>query len=737
MNQSRRRIMLSALSLTMALSMLATPFANGNTAYALKDSERHEHIALAANALKVQAPHIQYDIQGTLNVQERTITASQTVTYRNSSKDKLDQLVFRLFADANRSKETQTSMFESNNAEIAKENPRISAEEFLGGIDILEVKDAATGQVLAYKNENQALTIELPQSLQTNSEIKLNMKYKTKIPYGMQRLSEYKNLFNGAHWFPVVSVYNEKTHSWAKEPYSKQFETDYYEVADYNVSLNVPEKMVVAMPGSLSETKAGEGRKIVTAKADNTREFVFFASEKFKKASKTTNGITVEYFYLNENNDPKKDQVIEQYLDHVAEVLSFFSDKFGPYEYPEFRVVESYVQGVAVEFSRLVQMGAINANAVPADDSVLVHEIAHQWFHSIIGNDSEHESFLDEGFADFAMCYFYEKQGNRLSGFNAIRLSTGAVDQKINSTNEETASMWNLLYYQQGRTALYELYRTVGEEKFDAFMQEYFKRYAYKNATVEGLLQTIEDQLGKEVRDLMDKNINQPNYELNPKFQMSEQEMQEYMKLINLQMYDGVLSGYPDLPKQTMINLIHKAMHGEPVAIVLADGVGKKAQEQQQMLVEGLNQMFAMNSVKPLIVTERQAVKQQLESTLAKSNVIVMGHSNKNAFIQALKPQLIKKAAEAAFPWKETMKTPNVYGAYGLVHPYNKDRVIVHYFWTGDQVSAQGEEQFLSKAPYKTMAVTNNFYQYMVYKQDGTVLNEKYTYNPLVEKFAE
>lgn len=740
MNKSGRRLMLSALSLTMALSLLATPYSSSSTAYALDESAARSSTKTAqANELanKQQAPHIQYDIQATLHAQDRLITATQKVKYRNQSKDKLDQVVFRLFADSNRSKDTQTAMFKKNNELIAKENPAMKPEDFLGGIDIQEVKDASTGQALAFKNENQALTVELPKGLDSNSEITLEMKYKTKIPFGMQRLSEYKDLVNGAHWFPVASVYNDATHSWAKEPYSTHFETDYYDVADYKVSLNVPENMVVAMPGDLTETKTGDGRKMVTAKADNTRELVFFASENFKKASKTKNGRTVEYFYLNEKNDPKKDQVVQQYLDHVLHVLDFFSEKFGPYGYPEFRVVESYVQGVAVEFSRLVQMGPIQASSNPADDSVLVHEIAHQWFHSMIGNDSENESFLDEGFADFAMSYFYEKEGSKLNGFNAIRLPNGPVDQKINSTNTESVDMSNLLFYQKGRQAIYELYCTVGESKFDAFMKEYFNRYAYKNATVEGLLQTIEDQLGIEARDLMDKNLNQPNYDLNPKYAMTEQEMQEYMKLITTQLYDNILSGFTDLPKYTMVNVMEKAIHGEPVVIVLADGVSKQAHKQQQIVLEGLNNMFSSIDVKPLVLSERQAVKKELESMLAKSNVIAIGNPNKNAFVQALKPQMVKKASEAKFPWKEMMKQSNVYGAYGVVHPYNKDRLVVHYFWTGDQASAKGEAQFLPMAAYKTMGATNNLYQYMVYKADGTVIKEQYTYNPISELFAE
>ncbi|WP_242069364.1 hypothetical protein [Paenibacillus dendritiformis] len=111
------------------------------------------------------------------------------------------------------------------------------------------------------------------------------------------------------------------------------------------------------------------------------------------------NGLTVEYYYYNDDNDPKKTEIINQYIDEAFKAITFFSEKFGPYDYPEFRIVESHVEGVAVEFSRLIQMGLVSAQDDPENKTAFVHEIAHQWFHSIIGNDSEHESFLDEGFA--------------------------------------------------------------------------------------------------------------------------------------------------------------------------------------------------------------------------------------------------------------------------------------------------------------------------------------------------
>ena len=83
-------------------------------------------------------------------------------------------------------------------------------------------------------------------------------------------------------------------------------------------------------------------------------------------------------------------------------------------------------------------------------------------------------------------------------GFDSMLLyESGPANKKITSTNKEVEGMANQVYYDRGRTALYELYRKVGEEKFDKLMKTYFNKYKFKNSTVKGLLETIEEVCGK------------------------------------------------------------------------------------------------------------------------------------------------------------------------------------------------------------------------------------------------
>ncbi|MGQ8873992.1 M1 family metallopeptidase [Paenibacillus sp. TSA_86.1] len=716
-----KKVMLSTLVVTLAASPLihTTHAAQWNSSILAADWEtaqvasNMQQTSRIPQAMSQEQSPIQYQIKARLDEKDMTLQGSQTVTYRNTSKDPLKELVMHTYADANRSKATQTIMYTGQNEQIAKEHPEKKASDFLGGIDILEVKQQE--EKLLFDNKNQALSVQLKTPLQPGQSVTFQVDYRIDIPYGMQRISYYKDQINGAQWFPVMSVYDEITHQWNKTPYSTSFESDFYTSSDFKVELNVPESYEVVMPGDLSSKKSTEdGRKVVTSYAGNTREFVFFAGPNLKVEREMRNGLTVEYFYS--GDDPAKKAAVHKYIDYAFKVIAFYSEKYGEYPYPEFRVIETHVDGFGVEYSRLIQMPERAAGLSPEDDTTFIHEIAHQWFHALIGNNSETESFLDEGFADFSTVYFLEKQGNKLGGFRSIQLDPSPIDLSIASTNEQVGEMANYVFYQKGRQAIYQLYRSVGEQKFDAFMKEYFHRFVYQNATIDGLLGTIEDVLGKEQRQDMEKALKKPGFELKHEYQMSEKELAAYMHDAYQPQYEAVVNNIPNLPYEVMIRLMEKSFRGEPLTIVLGDQVSKEAAKQQEQATSQLTQIFDVFGMKYDVVRDRKQLKQKLKREIGSSNLILVGNAKSNGFVQALKNNINARAKDTGLDWKEAMKTAGHSGAYVTKHPYNQNRLLIHYYWNGDHLSAKASASFMEKI-LESLTLSNNIYQR--YELDG------------------
>ncbi|WP_186786237.1 M1 family metallopeptidase [Paenibacillus agilis] len=739
-NKSSRVLRMAAglLSITIASQFLLAPsIIEASTSVKEVKTTSSSNTVSSSTGKHVQdgqrTSPIQYTIDLKLDEKQMKLSGTQSVLFRNTTKDELSEVVFHTFADSYRSIDTQTSMFQTSNKEIAKEYPNKKPADFLGGIDIKRVTDKSGEGKLSFENKNQSLSVKLGKTLKPGEEVVMELDYTVDLPFGMQRLAYYKDLISAVHFYPVVAMYDEEKQDWSRLPYSKTLETDYFESSDYKVSLNVPENYKVSMPGKLQETAADNGRKVVTATADKTREFVFFASPNYKVKSKNVNGVNIEMYYFGDSKE--KDAVAERYINQAAKAIDFFGKKFGAYPYQDFRIQETYVEGVAIEYTRVIQMGQISDHTVVEDDSVFIHEVAHQWFHAIIGNDSETEGFLDEGLTNFATSYFYEEQKDEMQGFNGMRMASAPSEKAIASNNDEAGDEAHPLYYERGRLAVYELYRKVGQPTFDRIMQEYYNRYALGNASIADWLQTIGDIAGKDIQEHMRKSLYEPNFDLSDAYKLTPEEEQHLTGLMMKSTYDQIFESNANLPQEVFARMYHRAYNGEPVTIVLSDGVSKKAMEQQKQLAEQIQTLMQMGGAEAKIVTERSLVKKQLEKELSKSHIIAIGSSRHNPVIQALKPGIQKGSKAIQLDWNKAMKQKDTSGVYMVKHPYHKDRLLMHIYWTSEQVNAKAWPTMM-QTMMKTSNFSSDFYQWFQMNGQGKVTAQKFEVNP-ISKFFE
>jgi hypothetical protein len=121
---------------------------------------------------------------------------------------------------------------------------------------------------------------------------------------------------------------------------------------------------------------------------------------------------------------PEHEHYAREMVRMATEALSAYSKWFGPYPWPDFTIAESYFGWNGNECSTLVMIDERIFNlphlAGGFVDSLVSHEICHQWWYNLVGTNGFCETWMDEGVA----CYF----GHRL------------LDQKVGKNN-------NLLKY--------------------------------------------------------------------------------------------------------------------------------------------------------------------------------------------------------------------------------------------------------------------------------------------------
>lgn len=196
-------------------------------------------------------------------------------------------------------------------------------------------------------------------------------------------------------------------------------------------------------------------------------------------------------------------------LDVAAHAVEIFSGHYAPYPYTELDIVATPTLALGVEYpgviaitSRIYDVTGTYAGR-PADvylETTVVHEVGHQWFYNLIGNDQLDDPWLDEALAQFAtLQYFANEYGP--SGEAGFRSSLEGRWARVENANIPiglpvagyTGSEYGAIVYGRGPLFFVTLQKEMGLEPFETFILEYTHSLAWDIATPE-ILQTLAEK---------------------------------------------------------------------------------------------------------------------------------------------------------------------------------------------------------------------------------------------------
>ncbi len=145
---------------------------------------------------------------------------------------------------------------------------------------------------------------------------------------------------------------------------------------------------------------------------------------------------------------------------------------------------------------------------------VIVHEVAHQWFSTLVPSDSRREPYLDEGLASFAAYqYFLEKYGADIAkNFlnNQIRLNyvvmrlLGYNDLPLSTPIENYENMFQYAGIIYGKAPLFfvKIRDLLGASRFDFLLSNWVKERAFKDSDIAGFITMLKNNEVKKSRDI-------------------------------------------------------------------------------------------------------------------------------------------------------------------------------------------------------------------------------------------
>jgi aminopeptidase N len=201
----------------------------------------------------------------------------------------------------------------------------------------------------------------------------------------------------------------------------------------------------------------------------------------------------------------------KRFLDTAGLSLDYFGGVISNYPYRQLDIAETgmFVSG-GMEYPQLIFM---DSNYLHTDASLknLAHQICHQWFYNIVGNNQITEAWLDEGLVSYLQEGVFLTVGEidekMVSDYKRLETALPDIKNKALAADLGAYTAWADYYniqYVRGKLMFYSLNKKMGSDAFDEFLRLYYSRYSYKIAGAAELRQTAEEVYGGGLTDFFE-----------------------------------------------------------------------------------------------------------------------------------------------------------------------------------------------------------------------------------------
>ncbi|KPL86198.1 M1 family metallopeptidase [Herpetosiphon geysericola] len=317
--------------------------------------------AFASDAANQSMPR--YAMQITLDPAAGSYSGSQVITYTNTTGASIDSLVLRSYPNF---------------------PPDVQGDGGDTTLNVTKVWSNAGELTINREAENTAFRIKLASTLAPNQQVVINTSFAGTIkawPDGSYPLLSA---------YPMLAVWDAAANDWRMDV-TRFPDRVLAETALYLVELTLPAELEVIGAGSLLRQNAD--RSVRTYVSGPVREWAA-AVGTFSSSSTLLDEIEVTAYgpeYLD----------LERVREMAVGALRSYQAKFGAYPY---RKLDVHVMpwdsrgGIEYPAYTIILVDSVVNREI---DYVVFHEVAHQWWYGMLGNDIYREAWLDEALANY------------------------------------------------------------------------------------------------------------------------------------------------------------------------------------------------------------------------------------------------------------------------------------------------------------------------------------------------
>ena len=359
----------------------------------------------------------------------------------------------------------------------------------------MQVQSVLEGNVtVKYIHKNDFLTI-VPTNLKTDSVFTFSIKYKG-VPKDGLIIS--KNEFGDRTFFG--DNWPDRAHNWFPciDHSSDKATVEYF--------ITAPNKYQVIANGLLKEeTNTTNSTKLYhyQTKVPIPPKVMVIGIARFAvKNIGTIKTVPVSSWVYPQN---KKEGFYDYNI--AKKVMHFYIDKIGEFPFQKLANVQSKTKFGGMENAGTIFYAENSVTGKNNSETLIAHEIAHQWFGDSVSEIDWPHLWLSEGFATYFTNLYIEKTKNDSIFRNRLKKQRTKVlnfykrQQKpvIDRNPKSLMSMLNANSYEKGAWFLHMLRHKIGEAVFWKSIRNYYETFKNKNASTNDFENVVEAISGKDL----------------------------------------------------------------------------------------------------------------------------------------------------------------------------------------------------------------------------------------------
>jgi hypothetical protein len=471
-------------------------------------------VAAQAPTWPPEAPEVaSYAIEVTLDARDKTLTGREQIRYANTTEHPIPGLVFHLYLNAFASRDT-VFMREGG----ALHRGQAWSPEAAGWIEVTALRLAGGPALELVPMEDGTLArAALPAPVAPGDAVEIELEFRAQLPQVFARTGYAGDFYMVGQWFPKLGVWQDG--AWNAYPFHANAEF-YANFGHYQVAITLPAGYVTGATGlPMEQMDHGDGTQTITYYAEGVIDFAWTASPDFRRESRSVGGVELLYLYL-----PEHAWSVDRALDAAEAALVHYGRWYGPYPYPRLTVVDVPDDGQGaggMEYPMLITAGTMSALGLGLDltrgvdrslELVVVHEVGHQWWQSVVATNEAEEPWLDEGMTEYsAVRLLKELYGPGRSLLDSRVISLGGLDARrmeylLSPRVPMYGPAWEfemldyvVATYSKPALALLTLERTLGEETMLNLMRAYYQRYRFGHPTTQDFRAVAQEATGQEL----------------------------------------------------------------------------------------------------------------------------------------------------------------------------------------------------------------------------------------------